>query len=287
MHYFCYNELVNQFKMKNKSGMNLKQKLKLGITVFGTSIISTSPVWVKAEALNTLDFVFIDTEHIPMDRNQLTYMCQTYNSMDLSPLVRISCPDSFLACMAKDAGAVGVIAPYIESADQVKELVGATKFRPLKGNRLKRILSGEEIPDKELVKYLEKYNSGSLALVNIESSYAVNHLEEILSVPGLDGVIIGPHDLSVNLSLPEMYEHPDFENVVREIIHKTRNRGLAAGIHFPSHPHLQVKWMKEGINIILHGSDMALFSKKLAEDLMKIKSDFEKDHIKKEGNQFV
>ena len=63
----------------------------------------------------------------------------------------------------------------------------------------------------------------------------------------------------------------DFEKTVKEIIHKARAKGLAAGIHFPAHPEYQIKWVKEGANIVLHSSDMRLFSQKLSEDLSNIK----------------
>jgi 4-hydroxy-2-oxoheptanedioate aldolase len=174
--------------------------------------------------------------------------------------------------MAKDAGAVGVLAPYIESGAQIQQLVGATKYRPLKGDRRQNILSGKEILEPELKTYLENFNTGSLCIVNIESLAAVKNLDALLDVQGLDGIIIGPHDLSINMGLPEKYDHPDFEKVVKEIIAKARSKNVAAGIHFPSNPDRQIQWMKEGANIVMHSSDLFLFSQKLNEDLIKIKN---------------
>jgi 4-hydroxy-2-oxoheptanedioate aldolase len=173
--------------------------------------------------------------------------------------------------MAKDAGAVGVLAPYMENIGQVQQMVGATKYRPLKGERLENILTGKEELSPVLKSYLDNFNQDSLCLINIESTIAVQRLDALLSVPGLDGIVIGPHDLSINMGLPEQYDHHDFEKTVKEIIHKARAKGLAAGIHFPAHPEYQIKWVKEGANIVLHSSDMRLFSQKLSEDLSNIK----------------
>jgi len=251
---------------------NLLHKLKSGRNIYGTCIISTSPVWPKAVDNMGLDYVFIDTEHIPLDRTELTFMCQIYTAKGITPVVRIPSPDPYIACMVKDAGAIGVIAPYIENVEQIRDLVGATKFRPLKGKRLQNVLSGIEVISPGLKTYLENYNKGSICIVNIESTKAVENLDQLLDVPGLDAIIIGPHDLSVSIGLPEQYEHPEFEKVVKEIIHKTRKKGLAAGIHFPEIPERQIKWMKEGVNIVLHSSDMRLFSQKLKEDFSKIKN---------------
>lgn len=250
---------------------SLNKKLHGNKTIYGTCIVSPSAIWPKAVKGAGLDFVFIDTEHIPLNRAQLTTMCQTYAALNLSPIVRIPSPDPYLACMAKDAGAIGVLAPYIENTEEVKQLVGATKLRPLKGFRLQNVLSGKEVLTPELEAYLSAYNQDSLCLINIESSAALNNIDSLLTVKGLDAVIIGPHDLSINLGLPEQYDHPVFEAAVQNIIKKARNKQIAAGIHFPKHPDQQIKWVKEGANIVLHSSDLFLFAEKLKADLKQIK----------------
>ena len=251
---------------------NLQDKLKNGENIYGTCIISTSPIWSKIVSGSGLDFVFLDTEHIPMDRTELTFLCQIYSSKGISPIVRIPSPDPYIACMAKDAGAVGVLAPYIESVEQIQQLVGASKYRPLKGDRLQNVLNGKEDLEPELKTFLKNFNKGSLCIVNIESLVAVENLDALLNVHGLDGIIIGPHDLSINMGLPEKYDHPDFEKVVKKIINKARSKNIAAGIHFPSNPDRQIQWMREGANIVMHSSDMFLFSQKLNEDILKIKN---------------
>lgn len=251
--------------------LDLKQKLNSGQNIYGTCILSTSPIWSKVVKGTGLDFVFLDTEHVPLDRTELTFLCQVYSAYGMSPIVRIPSPDPYAACMAKDAGAVGVLAPYMENIGQVKQMVGATKYRPLKGERLENMLNGKEELSPVLKSYLDNFNQDSLCLINIESTIAVQRLDALLSAPGLDGIVIGPHDLSINMGLPEQYDHPDFEKTVKEIIHKARAKGLAAGIHFPAHPEYQIKWVKEGANIVLHSSDMRLFSQKLSEDLSNIK----------------
>lgn len=250
----------------------LLAKLKSGENIYGTCITSTSPIWSKIVDKSSIDFVFLDTEHIPLDRTELTFLCQIYLAKGIAPIVRIACPDPYLACMVKDAGAIGVLAPYIESVEQIHQMVGATKYRPLKGARLQNVLEEKEELEPELKTYLENYNKGSMCIVNIESITAVQNLDALLNVQGLDGIIIGPHDLSINMGIPEQYEHPEFKKTVKEIIVKTRNKGLAAGIHFPSKPELQIKWMKEGVNIVMHSSDMFLFSQKLNEDIHQIKN---------------
>ena len=100
--------------------------------------------------------------------------------MRVAPIVRIPSPDPYEACKVLDAGAEGVIGPYIESAEQVRKLVGATKYRPLKGRKLDAILQGEEKLDSELIDYFSSFNENSVLIVNTESRPAMEALDEIL-----------------------------------------------------------------------------------------------------------
>jgi 2-keto-3-deoxy-L-rhamnonate aldolase RhmA len=132
----------------------LRRRLLAGETVFGTLIVSPSPRWPDAVRRCGLDFVFIDTEHIALDRAPLSWMCQTYSALGLPPLVRIPSPDPFAATMVLDGGAAGVVAPYVETAQQVRDLRGAVKFRPIKGQRLRQMLDGAPV-EPELESYLD------------------------------------------------------------------------------------------------------------------------------------
>jgi 4-hydroxy-2-oxoheptanedioate aldolase len=87
----------------------------------------------------------------------------------------------------------------------------------------------------------------------------------------LDAVFIGPHDLSISLGIPEQYDHPVFEEAVKKIIRISRNNGLAVGIHFSEVPERQIRWMKEGVNLIIHSSDLAMFSQRLQADMNAIR----------------
>ncbi|MGV8096689.1 MAG: HpcH/HpaI aldolase/citrate lyase family protein [Mangrovibacterium sp.] len=249
----------------------LLNKLKDGSTVYGTCITSMAPLWSKVARDAALDFVFLDTEHVPLERMEVAVLCQLYSSMGIAPIVRIPSPDPFRACQIVDAGAEGIVAPYIENTRQVKEMVGAIKYRPLKGEKLQKVLENPDRIEPELQAYLNHYNAGNLCIINVESTPAVEKLDELLSIPGLNGVFIGPHDLSVSMGLPEMYDHPEFEETVRRIIQTCRAKNIAVGIHFSESPQRQVKWLSEGINMVIHSSDLAIFSRGLARDIRQIK----------------
>lgn len=256
-------------------GKELVEAIKKKRLVLGTLVTSTSPLWAEVVKKTGLDFVFIDTEHISIDRGQLAWMCQLYKAEGLAPLVRVPVPLSYWVNMALDAGAEGVIAPYVESIEQVREVVGAVRFRPLKGVRLREVLEGRGELEGRLKDYLWERNEDKLTILNIESVPAVERLEEILSVPGIDALVIGPHDLSCSLGIPEDYDHPLFQQVVRTIIRKGREAGVAVGIHYPQDIEKLIRWVREGMSLLIYSSDREVFARKMMEDLRRLKSSIE------------
>jgi 2-keto-3-deoxy-L-rhamnonate aldolase RhmA len=255
--------------------LKLGEALRTGQRVYGTLIVSPSPHWPQMVSTIGLDFVFIDTEHIPIDRQELSWMCRTYRAMNLAPLVRIPSPDPYQACMVLDGGACGVVAPYVETVAEVQELAGAVKMRPIKGKRLKQILSGQSSPEPVLAEYLSEQNADNVLVVNIESRPAMDCLGDILNVPGLDAVLVGPHDLSCSLGIPEQYANPAFLEAVDEIIRRAREHKVGVGIHLINPKtglEQEICWARAGANLILHSADMIAVRDTLRSELELIKS---------------
>jgi 2-keto-3-deoxy-L-rhamnonate aldolase RhmA len=248
----------------------LRTALTSGSPVFGTLIVSPSPRWPEVVAGCGLDFVFIDTEHIALDRAQLSWMCQTYRALGLPPVVRIPSPDPYQATMALDGGAAGIVVPYVESAAQVRALRGAVKLRPIKGNKLVRLLKGEP-PEPALGAVLIESAANNLLVINIESVPAIDALDSILAEPGVDAVQIGPHDLSCSLGQPEVYDSPAFLQACGTIFQKARAAGVGAGIHFWGTTDDAIRFRKLGANMIIHSADISLFQKHLRLELAEIK----------------
>lgn len=248
----------------------LRERLHSGKTILGTLIVSPSPRWPEAVQSCGLDFVFIDTEHIALDRSQLSWMCQAYTALGLPAIVRIPSPDPYSATMVLDGGAAGVIAPYVESPQQVQALRGAVKMRPIKGQRLERMLDGGPI-EPELDKYLRTTAESRLLIVNIESIPAIESLDDILAVPGLDAVLIGPHDLTCSLGIPEQYDHPEFLSACKMIFSKARSARVGAGIHFWGSIDQQIQLLELGANLLIHSGDISLFQKHLRQDIQSLR----------------
>jgi 2-keto-3-deoxy-L-rhamnonate aldolase RhmA len=247
----------------------LKKALHQGDRVYGTLITSPSPRWLDVVPDIGLDFVFIDTEHIALDQTNLYWMCKAYQLAGLPPLVRIPSPNPYDATKILDTGAAGIVVPYVEQVHEVKTLRGAVKKRPLKGEYLKRILENQQSPGSDLANYLLKKNENHLLIINIESLPAVNNLSTLLKIPEVDGILIGPHDLSTSMGMPEQYFHPTFEKTVIDIISQARDKGIAAGIHvtYPNALEQEVRFIKAGINMIIHSADILAFKGSMKKDI--------------------
>ncbi len=257
--------------MKN----NFSERLRRGDKLYGTLIVSPSPLWPENIAKLDLDFVFIDTEHIALDREKLAWMCHTYRAYGLYPIVRILSPDPFLACRALDGGAAGIIAPYVESPQQARDLVGAVKLRPIKGKKLQEFLAQKESPSPILEKYLANRTGQNTLILNIESVEGMQRMDEILDVGGVDGVLIGPHDLSCSLDMPEDYRNPEFDKAVCHIIRKARSRGVGAGIHCvmgSDSLDLEQRWIETGANFVLHSADIVAAMETLRREIGLLKT---------------
>ena len=237
------------------NGAELKETLKSGGRVFGTMIsIGRNPRWVPILDSVGLDYVVIDTEHNPRSRGELGDYLIMFNTSGVVPIVRTPIPDSHYVTMAMDAGAQGVLAPYCETVDQVKEVVAAAKWRPLKGEAVDRVVnSGEHVSDGTRA-YLEARNKNSIAIIGIESVAAVENLENMLQVPGIDGIFVGPNDMSISLGFPDQYDRQEYQDTVKRVIDTSEAHGVAVLVHHQT-PELSTFWMTQGARFVLHGTD--------------------------------
>lgn len=257
------------------TGREIIAALHAGRYVYSCAMVSPSPLWPSYVKSIGLDFVFIDSEHTPQDRSTLSHLCQSYAAAGIPPVVRVPCNDPYEACKVLDGGAGGVIGPYLETADQCRAMVGAVKWRPLKGAKLERALRDSSSMEPELKKYLEERNGDKIFIANIESVPAIENLHDICSVPGLDAVLIGPHDLSCSLGIPEQYDHPKFDEAARTIFRIAREHGVGAGIHCWWSNDKHLAWAKAGANLVMHSSDVASFTKTLKNGLTELRDGLE------------
>ena len=237
------------------NGAELKDRVQNGGIVYGTMIsMGRNPRWGSAFSNFGIDYAIIDTEHSPRGRTDVADFIAAFSFSGVVPIVRIPIPDSHYVTMALDAGAQGILAPYCETVAEAKEVVGAAKWRPLKGELLRKAVDSGEFPSQATKEYLEARNRNNVCIVGIESVPAIENLENILKVEGIDAIFVGPNDLSITLGIPDEYDHPDYEAALREIISKCRAAGVPTLIHHQT-VELTTKWLKEGARFVLYSSD--------------------------------
>jgi 4-hydroxy-2-oxoheptanedioate aldolase len=259
--------------------------------LLGTLLTTDAALMLRQVLAVGPDFVFIDTEHVPMDRSTVAGLCVTLNSAGIPPVVRTMSRDPALATAAADAGAAAVVAPYVEDVEEVRALVGAVKHRPLKGEELDRRLRKEAASgdgdhnegngsaggadrDARLGSYLADRNRALSAVINVESVPALRRIDSLLSVPGLDAVLVGPHDLSCSLGIPEDYGHSSFRDALGRILHAAKRYGRGVGIHFSYCGSVEraAEWLRMGFDFFIYQSDLFFVASGLAGSLRALRN---------------
>lgn len=242
------------------NGENLRHCLHLGTRVYGTHVTGlNNAVVTRILGAAPLDFVFICNEHMPVDRAETSLLCQHFSALGISPIVRIPSPCAVHAAMALDAGADGIVVPYVETVEDVRALVGAVHYRPIKGRQLDEFLAGTRRPAPETETFLRRFNRHQYLIIGIESVAAYENLDALLAIRGVDGVFMGPHDLSVSLEIPEQWDHPRLAQLIEDVTRRCRAADIGVGVHLSSIFPLELtrRFLAAGMNWILDGADIS------------------------------
>jgi 2-keto-3-deoxy-L-rhamnonate aldolase RhmA len=244
-------------------GAELRQALHNGQRVYGVALENPGqPFWPKFFSNLGLDYVWLESEHTPSNRETLAWAFHCYAAYGIAPLLRIPEISATRAAMGLDDGAHGILVPYVETVEQVKPIVGAVKSRPLKGKALHAALNGKGYINEETERYILEWNKESVLIIMIESPTGVENLSAMLDVGGIDAVLIGPHDLSISLGVPEQYHHPRFIEAYDEVMRVCKAHRVGAGMHFTSEDvKVTVEWCKRGANLISYNGDTLFVSR--------------------------
>jgi 2-dehydro-3-deoxyglucarate aldolase len=207
----------------------IKDKLSSGKVSIGSWMSMAHPSIAEILAMAGYDWVVIETEHTAIDVSEVLRLIIAIEQRGSIPLVRLAWNEPIQAKAVLDSGAAGIIVPMVNTKAEAELAVKMTKYPPMgfRGVGLARA-QGYGVDFDEYVKCA---NADTLLLLQIEHIDAVNNIEEILSVPGIDGTYIGPYDLSMSLGIPGQLNHPDVINAKNKVLEATLKKGLVAGIH--------------------------------------------------------
>ncbi len=223
-----------------------------------------SPEAIGALAASGLHWTFFDAEHGPFDWETLQLLTRTALRLGLCPLVRVADLQYSLVARALDCGAQGIVLPRVESPEALRAAIGWTRFPP-EGSRGYGLGPAHlEFESVTIAEALAHLNENTLVVVQIETITGLERIDDVLAVPGIDAVLIGPADLSVAVGVPGQFEHPAFVAAVEKIVDSCRRHRVAPGMHFRTLA-LAKEWRHRGVLFLSCGSDVQFLLEKATE----------------------
>ncbi len=195
----------------------------------GTWLNLGSSMTAEIAARAGFDWVVIDLEHGAGDHESCLHQLQAIAGSPTAPIVRIAWNDLPRFKRVLDLGAAGVVVPYVTSAREAEQAVGAMRYPP-QGMRGAASLNRAADFGASFTEYLATANEKLTTVIQIETQSALDVVDEIAAVDGADVLFVGPLDLSINLGLPQQFEHPRFREALKKVSDAARSRGKAAGI---------------------------------------------------------
>jgi 4-hydroxy-2-oxoheptanedioate aldolase len=253
-------------------GVALKRTLREGGLVFGCMLSAMGTTRFRsALAGATLDFVVIDSEHGSRDRKEIQELCRMLRDAEIAPIVRVPVPKAEWVAMALDAGAAGVLVPYCETVEEVQACVATAKWHPLKGEYLRRAVAEGVLPSEQSRAYLEARHAESIIIVGIESEPAYERLDSILGVGSIDGIFVGPNDMTTSLGIPDEVTHPRYLEVIKGVIERSEAHGVPVMIHQQTLD-TSTTAIELGARFVMHSSDARLMQIAMQEHLAELRA---------------
>ena len=210
---------------------DIRKKLNNGGVSIGSWMQIPHSSIAEIMGQSNYDWVAVDMEHGAISVHQLPDLFRALELGNTLPLARLAHGHSKDCKQALDAGAGGVIVPMIKSADQLRKVRDATRWPP-SGNR-GVAFSRANLFGKNFNEYIKEAEQ-PLLIAMIEHIDAINELDDILKVDGLDAILIGPYDLSASMNLTAQFDHPEFAKAIRDIKSKSESANIPCGIHVVS-----------------------------------------------------
>ncbi|MBA7536066.1 5-keto-4-deoxy-D-glucarate aldolase [subsurface metagenome] len=235
----------------------LKKALQDGKVVFGPFLKFTDPAVVEIMGFAGFDFVIIDEEHGPISMESAQNMIRAAESVNITPVIRVSNNDEALILRALDIGAQGIEIPQINSKSDAVRAVKSVKYSPRGERGVCRYVRVANYSSMDKSKYFESANKETMIIAHIEGVQGINNLDEILSVSEIDVVFIGPYDLSQSLGILGQVKHPLVIEKMKEVVSKCKESKVAAGT-FADDIETAKTWISLGIQYMSFSVDVGI-----------------------------
>jgi len=209
-------------------------------------------------------WTFLDAEHGGFDIETLQDLCHECAVAGVSPIVRVADMQYALVARALDCGAQGVIFPRVESPELLERAISWTKFPPRGVRGFGLNPAHVDYERATIPQILEHMNENVMVVLQIETRLAVERREELLAVPGIDAVLIGPVDLSISLGVPGDFQHPAMIEAMEKIRASCLKHGVAPGTQTRTVA-LAKFWIERGMKFVGSGSETGFLFEKACE----------------------
>jgi 4-hydroxy-2-oxoheptanedioate aldolase len=208
----------------------VKTRLKNGQPVLGVLSNSADPTVAELCGFSGLDFYMIDGEHSPVTTAQVQDIVRACEVSGITPLARVRSNDAKLILQYLDAGVMGIMMPGVKTALEAQALVQAVKYPPLGTRGFGFVRACEYLQGTmNQGEYVEFSNEQTLVLPQIEDTQAIENLDELMAVEGVDGFVIGPRDLAMSMGYYDGSSHDDVKRTIAGVVDRIRKAGLIVG----------------------------------------------------------
>lgn len=247
-----------------------KEALRKGEVQIGLWLSSTTSYMAEIAATSGYDWLLIDGEHAPNTVQDLYHQLQAIAPYASQPVIRPVEGSKSLIKQMLDIGTQTLLIPMVDTAEQARQVVSATRYPPL-GERGVGASVARAARWGRIENYMAQANESLCLLVQVESKTALENLDAILDVEGIDGVFIGPADLSASLGYPDNAGHPEVQSIIEASIRRIRAAGKAAGF-LAVDPAMAQKCLQWGANFVAVGVDTMLYTEALDRRLAMFRS---------------
>jgi 2-keto-3-deoxy-L-rhamnonate aldolase RhmA len=201
------------------------------------------------------DSLYVDMEHSSFSLETTSQICMAALEIGITPFVRVPGPGDVQRIL--DAGALGIIAPHVQSADDARTYVRAAKYPPLGERSNAGPLPHLQYRSLPAAQAYAAIDAATMVIVQFESAQAIEHADEIAAVEGVDMVLIGTNDLLADWGLPGQYDHPRVREAYAATIAACRRHGKHAAVGgFATRPDLATEYVRMGARYVSTGTDL-------------------------------
>jgi 2-dehydro-3-deoxyglucarate aldolase/4-hydroxy-2-oxoheptanedioate aldolase len=257
----------------------VKHRLRDGGVSIGTMMFEfNTPGLARLAANAGAEFALFDMEHSGWDIETIKLLIATTPKSEIVPIVRIPAPEYHFVARVLDAGAMGVMIPMCENADQARLLVSSAKYPPDGRRGAAFNLAHDDYRSSSIPELMRSANDETLLIAQIETASGLRNVEEIAAVPGIDALWIGLYDLTNSLGIPGQMNHPDVLTATDRVFSACQAHNKTPAVLATTLPEGQSQ-LERGFKLLAYGGDLWLYQAALRAGIQKLRDGLSKDRL--------